>query len=196
MAIGGVRWWTRVRFEEPQRLRCQSNLRQLALVFAWYHKDFQGGFPLAIVAGPLNRSGPASSIPLEPAVGWADVMAGAAINETLLYCPSAIKRHSPNPAMNDFTDFWMNGNLSGQNEKDLVAPNATLLLGDGNDGTDQTDASYSISQLPERWLHDSSMPPWRHLGGANYLYADGHVAWQRPDKVTRNYGRADCFAAR
>ena len=60
-----------------------------------------------------------------------------------------------------------------------------LLSGDGNDGTDATNARYSLSELPDAW-HNADAPALRHLDGANYAFADGHVKSMKP---TSTYSR-------
>jgi len=67
--------------------------------------------------------------------------------------------------------------------KQINIPTVTIVSGDGNDGTDQTDARYSLSALPPDWLTDESKPSFRHQGSANYLFADGHVSSYRPRDI-------------
>jgi len=70
------------------------------------------------------------------------------------------------------------------------------MAGEGNDGTDVTDATYSKTSLPPNWLSDRTKPPWRHLGGANYLHADGHVAWLKPNEISTAPGQPHTFAVK
>ncbi|MDQ3814871.1 MAG: SPFH domain-containing protein, partial [Armatimonadota bacterium] len=97
----------------------------------------------------------------------------------IFQCPSetASPTPMPNPAPDQagYTDYWINRRICGVDLERLKAPAVTLMLGDGNDGSDLTNARYSQSWLPSDWLQDKSKPCWRHLEGANYGFADGHV---------------------
>jgi len=89
-----------------------------------------------------------------------------------------------NPEKPFYTDYWMNFNLSvRKNENSNL-----ILLGDG--GGNGSNARYAMRGFPANWrsMGDEQakyeiQPPWfqRHLGGANYAFADGHVKWLRPE---------------
>jgi prepilin-type processing-associated H-X9-DG protein len=51
------------------------------------------------------------------------------------------------------------------------------MLGDGDGNSPQSTASYAINHLPASWLQSANSPAKRHLGGAHYAFADGHVKW-------------------
>jgi hypothetical protein len=61
-----------------------------------------------------------------------------------------------------------------------------LLLGDGNDGTEVTNARYSLRTLPAKWRTHKSSPAYRHMEGAYYAFIDDHVEWIRPEKIASN----------
>jgi prepilin-type processing-associated H-X9-DG protein len=163
--------------ENARSLGCQSNLQQLAIAMGLYTKDFGGKFPVA-------------------RTGWANAIQPYLKSQNF-GCPSDSNRpfFLARPGLSGlYNGYWYNGNLSGVPRTALAFPQATLLLGEGNDGTDVKDTTYNKTALPAAWLADQSKPCWRHLGGANYLYTDGHVKWLPPHDVTANFGRADCFA--
>ena len=83
-----------------------------------------------------------------------------------------------------YTDYWYNRNVAGKNEQKINNSAVIIIMGDGNDGRDETTARYSLSQLPATWLADKKSPAYRHLDGANYAFADGHVKWLKPEKVS------------
>lgn len=183
-----------------RRSSCQSNLKQIALAVAQYAQDFEGRFPPKVVGNTRVVGWSLSDYSGLP-VGWADALQPQLRTESRYLCPEApprpmpTLRHSQRRArQSGYTDYWLNANLSGVTKKAVVAPTATLLVGEGNDGTDKTDATYSKSRLPPAWLTNKNSPAWRHMGGANYLFADGHVAWLRPNEVTNCYRRTNCFA--
>ena len=100
------------------------------------------------------------------------------------------------PRKNGFMSFYLNSNLAGQKKSVLLFSRSTILLGDGSNGKDISDATYSKSSLPPEWIADPNSPAWRHLNGANYLMADGSVHWLRPNEVTTFGGRKNAFAIR
>ena len=109
-------------------------------------------------------------------------------------CPSQSHPLSKYAEKSGFIDYWLNGKLAGEEMASVAIPSATLMLGDGNDGSDKTDARYNIMQFPPSWLTDENSPAYRHLGGANYLMADGSVHWLKPDEVVSFGGRKNSFA--
>jgi prepilin-type processing-associated H-X9-DG protein len=72
-------------------------------------------------------------------------------------------------------------------------PARTIATGDGNDHTDAFNSAYTRSGLPYSWLADKKMPPYRHLGGANYSFVDGHVRWLRPEELSDESPKAASF---
>jgi prepilin-type processing-associated H-X9-DG protein len=103
----------------------------------------------------------------------------------IYHCPQG-SNHDPKIKPNDsgYTDYWYNARLNGLESKAIILHGSTVMLGDGNDGTDATNARYSLSALPATWRTDSNSPAMRHLEGANYAFADGHVKWFKPEKIS------------
>ena len=87
------------------------------------------------------------------------------------------------PTEKDYTDYWINRDLLGK-YRGFAADDSLVLVGEGDDGTDKTDSTYSLSGFPHKWLNDVNMPPSRHFLGANYLFADGHIGWVKHDRLT------------
>ncbi|MBV9867967.1 MAG: hypothetical protein JO316_21640 [Abitibacteriaceae bacterium] len=156
------------------RTSCQSNYEVLGIAFIQYAQDNDECFPA--VHGARQAHYP-------QAYGWADALQPYARTLAIYQCPA--EGHGPvnNPTERNYTDYWYNRRLSGIAQQKINSPTQTILAGDGNDGTDQTDARYSLSALPSDWLTDESKPSFRHLGGANYLFADGHCKWLKPDAI-------------
>lgn len=83
-----------------------------------------------------------------------------------------------------YTDYWYNSNLSGLQLKKVLSPAQTMMLGDGNDGTENTSARYNLNTLLQSWRYNEGSPARRHFGTANYLFADGHVKSLKPQDIT------------
>ncbi|HEX9997388.1 MAG TPA: DUF1559 domain-containing protein [Abditibacterium sp.] len=157
--------------ENARRSSCQSNLKQIALGFAQYTQDYDGRFP-------LNSN---------PKRGW--VFANVAYTKScpILSCPS--ETTAPVPMV---PDYWMNGNLNdrsgrGVSVKQIDLPEHTFLLGDG----DQKVSAPNYTLTEKTWKATAPYAK-RHLFGANYAFADGHVKWLKPEIVDAGKKEASC----
>jgi len=170
---------------------CTSNIKQVALATLMYSQDYGGKLPPAIFPGKT--------------VGWANGLQPYIKSYALLQCPAVdynqkyslmaelnrllidpvIPRQTRIPQANQpgFTDYWMNRNLSGIGSEKIHNVNQVIMFGDGDGSAPQSTASYAINRLPATWLQSSDSPAKRHLGGANYAFADGHVKWLKPGQV-------------
>jgi prepilin-type processing-associated H-X9-DG protein len=172
---------------------CISNIKQVALATLMYSQDYGGKLPPAIFPGKT--------------VGWANGIQPYIKSYALLQCPavdyhqkyslmaelnrllitSVTPRQTRIPQANQtgFTDYWMNNNLSGVEAEKIHNADQIILLGDGDGSSPESTASYAINHLPVSWLQSSDSPAKRHLGGANYAFADGHVKWVKPGQVSQ-----------
>ncbi|HEX8833469.1 MAG TPA: H-X9-DG-CTERM domain-containing protein [Abditibacteriaceae bacterium] len=128
--------------------------------------------------------------------GWLETMFPYLRCGTCRACPAEVTPPTDSRSQRGYSDYWFNANLYGVRKEKLAYPDATLLSGDGNDGTDKSDANYNIARFPDDWLSDKTKPPLRHMGGANYIFADGHIAWLTPEEAARPDGKHDGFAVR
>ncbi|MBV9867961.1 MAG: DUF1559 domain-containing protein [Abitibacteriaceae bacterium] len=158
---------------------CASNQKQLMLGIMQYTQDYDEKYPLSCTNSAITR-------------GWADALYPYVKSRQIYLCPLANATRNSN--QNDYTDFWFNNRLSGVPMRYLNRPPNTLVFGDGNDGSAQTDARYHLDSLPTPWLTDTTKPPYRHRGGAFYAFADGHVKWLTPDQITSRTGGGYTFA--
>ena len=158
------------------RTTCQSNLKQISLGIAMYVQDSDDKFPIT----DMNDV----AISAEMTFGWADTIQLFKISQKTFWCPTQIENGVRNnqekkPSDRDYTDYFFNRRLAGIESKKIKQEALTIMLGEGNDGTDAANARYSLSTLPAAWMNDKSSPLYRHLEGSNYAFADGHVKWMK-----------------
>jgi len=156
---------------------CQANLKQIALSFNQYQGDYNDGFPPIILSDVAGEKSP---------YGWADALQPYLKSTHILQCiTEADTKKNATPDQRGYTDYWFNRNLAEKKYLSRISDEAayTIMMGDGNDGQDETTARYSLSQLPASWRTDKNSPAYRHLGGAWYAFVDGHTKWYKPDQV-------------
>ncbi len=151
--------------ENARRASCQSNLKQIGLGILQYKQDYDELYPSEGVGSLTNP-------------GWAYNIQPYVKSEQLFQCPSETTGPAPGATMLDrsvgtFTDYWYNFNLGQQSDASVAYPANTVMNGDGTGGA----SNHNVSQVP------NSAAATRHLEGANYAFADGHVKWFRPEKV-------------
>jgi prepilin-type processing-associated H-X9-DG protein len=156
---------------------CQSRLKQIGLGLIQYTQDYDEHFPPVAARGA--------------AYGWADALQPYVKSTRLFQCPSEYNEGQTDPRLSGYTDYWFNVRLSKRELKTINEPARLIAAGDGNDGTDLTDARYSISALPPQWMSDANSPLYRHFEAANYLFADGHVKAMKPTSVSNHWSQTD-----
>lgn len=178
--------------ELARRASCQSNLKQIGLGFMQYLKDYDNRLPLTRVNSLAKvKARRASPSDYETAFGWADGIQPYMKSVCVLNCPCEVTNSSnlSDPTLPGFTDYWMNENLSARRDETLIAPEAVLLLGDGEGSADSTSqyGKRALSTEPLVARHgDYTQGPCyeRHLGGANYAFADGHMKWLLREQIS------------
>jgi prepilin-type N-terminal cleavage/methylation domain-containing protein/prepilin-type processing-associated H-X9-DG protein len=193
--------------EKARTSSCQSNLKQLGLAVHQYLADYDEKFPYAWF--DVDRDGNLSAGDYT----WRAVLLPYVKNRQIYVCPS-------DPGQNSFvydTDeidvdppagartagyawnsvHWMSGSPTppgGQPDAAVVDPAGTILI------TDSTGGAFELS-------YDSNTHGWirwdtnvaqrqggvRHLEGANYLFADGHVKWLKPTSIKCEISPGKCM---
>jgi len=167
--------------ENAKQPSCQSNLKQISLGIFQYTQDYEEKYPIINVKD--------TGINEQNRFGWADAIQPYLKSTRIYCCPDQIRSGARDesvkkPSDRDYTDYFLNRRLAGIEQGAVNNVAATIMLGDGNDGTDAANARYSFSTLPAGWRTYKNSPSHRHLEGANYAFADGHVKWMKPENVT------------
>jgi prepilin-type processing-associated H-X9-DG protein len=159
--------------ENMKRASCQQNLKHVALAIAQYAADSAGHFP--------EVRGNAS------AYGWAEAILPYSKNPQLLQCPSEPVQPPTTPATTlsggdpAYTDYFYNSRLSGRDKLGLRYPALTIMLGEAVPGDARRHSNGGADAKGGVRLVDARGTPvgaaMRHLDGANYAFADGHVKW-------------------
>jgi prepilin-type N-terminal cleavage/methylation domain-containing protein/prepilin-type processing-associated H-X9-DG protein len=189
--------------ENARRASCQSNMKQIGLGFAQYLQDYDEKYPMGLsndVTNP-NRND-------QGHFGWVMALQPYQKSVQIYQCPSETNAPVAAPTVTDdtgFNDYWVNRKICGWNNVDScpgaacglnqATMNSTalvVLIGDGakDDNTGQDDYKGRSTYMIKSGAFPNSSTStangnWgaRHLEGANYGFADGHVKWLKPGKV-------------
>lgn len=165
----------RARLNE-RKASCFSNLQQIRLGMAQYVQDYDEKYPLA-----SNSTG-----------GWVSSIYPYVKSTWIFQCPAETTWEDPpkvpgplpfDPKISGVTDYYFNAQVQGLSEGDIMYRGRLILFGDGNNGTETNDASYSKFGLPDEWRKDTSSPAHRHLERANYVLLNGQVKPLRVEDI-------------
>jgi prepilin-type processing-associated H-X9-DG protein len=146
----------RMRNPYARRSNCQSNLKQIMLGVLQYTQDYDEKFPRA----PTGKADGVSAL-IQPYLK----------STALFQCRSDFYQYRDGQfSSGDFTDYWFNARFYNLNSENLIYRATSVMWGDGNTGVGEASSAYSLQNLPAPFA-----PATRHLDGANYAFADGHV---------------------
>ena len=175
--------------ENARRSSCQSNLKQIALGVFQYVQDYDERMPQQW----QDRNGSGGYNPTTPPSenndqGWVMLMQPYLKSVQIFQCPSQSIVPSTAVAPNN-NDYWINIQATSRSQAEFDEPTNTVLLGDGGSGsaaagltgcgTNGTTACTSAhADLPAYIVSaQANDERHRHLDGANFAFADGHVKW-------------------
>ena len=175
--------------ENARRSSCQSNLKQIGLGMLQYIQDYDEKYP-------IGR-------PNDENLGWANNLQPYLKSRQIFQCPSEPNGPDLSFGQWGYNDYWVNRNLcpyEGQGLHSIAELNASalvVLFGDGskNDNTNVANGvddagrpGYIRERVPQTRVtaENNASINWqnRHLDGANYAFADGHVKWLVPGKIS------------
>lgn len=189
--------------DNAHRSSCQSNLKQIAFAFNQYIQDNDKKYP------PPNAINVGTG-----AHGWVDMIQAYSKSVQIFQCPSDATNSPAEPTSKGYTDYWMNANVVGKSQAAFTATANTFLMGDTDtskfgqsdhsatyDGTrdgNSTKTTQNGSRITNWYtaLGPGASPAQqnaastKHLDGANYAFADGHVKWMKNNKPSNATGKA------
>ncbi len=131
--------------------------------------------------------------------GWVNLVMDYTKTNAVLQCGRENTRNAGDARQSGYSDYWYNRNVAQRKRTEINNSISLLILGDGNDGKDQSDARYSLNAFPAEWIDDRNSPANRHGkyqydrkyqdGGAYYAFADGHMKWLTPQEILASANR-------
>jgi len=190
--------------ENARRASCQSNLKQLALGIFQYTQDYDEKYPLRWAnrdATTTSFTAPTTATAATADQGWVTIVQPYLKSAQLFQCPSETVAPGVDAAVGgaDSTDYWFNSVLADQSQAAVEAVAMTVMNGDGGsnhgayyyDGCTVNGGSATVtcdtSAVTEAYIANVGGSPsghGRHLDGANFAFADGHVKWLKGNIIT------------
>jgi prepilin-type processing-associated H-X9-DG protein len=153
--------------ENARRSSCQSNLKQIGLGLALYIQDFDQKYPLNTAT-----SG-----------GWEIQMTAYTKSCPIQICPSDTSKQVFLPGSGCATSYWMNANFFDKWSRGIKATTIKNAARSFMSGDGDSSVGFPTYVLNQKTWNPTAPYASRHLNGANYLFADGHVAWMRAEAV-------------
>lgn len=174
--------------ENARRASCQSNLKQIGLGIMQYVQDYDEHYPVRYY----------NNWPSGHEEGWSYLLQPYLKSTQILQCPSEPTSPGATFDSDGYTDYWYSDYIgrtgqvagtAGVSAATFTAVSLTVMNGDGEKAVsnlgmhwdDWTNYVLVLGTAATRYTAAR-----RHLDGANYAFADGHVKWLRPEKITND----------
>lgn len=170
--------------QKRMRTACLSNLREIILAAKQYVRDYDEKFPL--VFDDRDQSRHFDSVQDS---GWTSTLDPYVKDRSVYQYPA-----EPNPSdwrdglQLGYCDYFYNSRFAGLCESILPYVSETIVYGDHKPGN----AANYVS--PYKTLDPGAAR--RHMGGANYAFADGHVKWVKPSLISGDLARPGRYSLR
>ena len=200
--------------ENARRSSCQSNLKQIGIGIMQYVQDYDETYPFYVMNGSTNPTQQGWGQIIQPYIKSAQVFQcpsesteytgsfasqnGYGANQSDYFYNKRICSRfvaGSNPALNLGINMAAVSNvsvsiMSGDNSSNSLANSRMPQVISGNNGENCNGiigAGTTANCGPEALNQTAAT---RHLEGANYLFADGHVKFQKPTQI---YGNSTPF---
>lgn len=174
--------------ENARRASCMSNMKQLGLAIMQYTQDYDEKYP---------RYATNDWDPGTDQFGWTVLMQPYLKSTQILQCPSENSALSDVEKTRGYSDYWINLYIYGGTGPSVSAvpslsqfSSSALTITNFDMWQVNSNVRLGWPDFRDRCINKTTgqdayyNAARRHLEGANYLFADGHVKWYRPDKIT------------
>ena len=167
--------------EKARQTRCLSNLKQIGLALGMYATDYDEMYPAlwtgytrtvyAHLLMPYMKSTQMWTCPAEPTQSWSGGLNSlGAADRCMGYGYNVSGTTHPHVGAGRGTDGYQ-----GVSETDIQLPAEHIMVGDSRLIPAST-AAFIIADM--LMVYPAAYnPDFRHHGGANLLFADGHTKW-------------------
>jgi prepilin-type N-terminal cleavage/methylation domain-containing protein/prepilin-type processing-associated H-X9-DG protein len=161
--------------EKARRMKCASQLRELAMATKLYSSENEFRLPVSYQESPSNL------VWTQQIQDYLDEenLTEVASSRMIFFCPTAFKEHKGDYVIRHGS-YGMNSNLSYISSAAVTKPAATILYADGhwNSGSRWWYAEISDSA--------GTRPDLIHNNKANAVFVDGHVDMITQDQLDSN----------
>ncbi|MDD2710872.1 MAG: DUF1559 domain-containing protein [Verrucomicrobiae bacterium] len=185
--------------EKARQIACMNNLRQIGTAALNYAGDYNGWLPHANSSHlPSSNSNQTWKYLIAPYVNISSPT-NSLLERGVFHCPSQNNASCGNSAFGDngfyggygwnFTYLGYKDAVSGGVEpwvncSQIGNPSQVIMAGDTSDWYLNNASCYNLFFLYSTGF--AALESYRHTGGGNYLWVDGHVSWHLMREVFNN----------
>jgi prepilin-type N-terminal cleavage/methylation domain-containing protein/prepilin-type processing-associated H-X9-DG protein len=167
--------------ENSRRVSCQSNMKQIGIGIFQYTQDYDEKMPLmAYYVGPDALDARCWPMLIQPYLKSTPVFD----------CPSGSRAADALPGTGFYVGYGVNINFDPDNNPTTTSslasftrPAELLMLSDTSTTAARGYYTTYYRTVAPNWVNNVLLPNTLHFDGANVAYADGHVKWNKQEKL-------------